>query len=196
MIIQHLKHPFHHTIIYNFFDAKALDEVKQEVLSLVPAIEATAPKDTHHDKLLSTRHTASLGLDEFFAEDRSKSKIISFTRDIFGLCNQEVLQSKDNPFIGYIPTSNHDITFLQLYKNGSSYFAHQDSAVLTMLYPIFLSKDFEGGKLTFPKHDYTPHLEDNSCLIFPSFEYHALSAVSSDDEGYVRASINQRLYIR
>jgi len=196
VIIQHLKHPFHHTIIYNFFDAKALNEIKQEALSLVPTIEATEPKDVHHAQLRNTSHTLSLGLDDFFVEDRNKSKIISFTREIFNLCNQGVLHSKDNPFIGYIPTSNHDNTFLQLYKNGSSYFAHQDAAVVTMLYPIFLGKDFEGGKLTFPKHDYTPHFEDNSCLIFPSFELHALSAVTSNDEGYVRASINQRLYIR
>jgi len=65
-----------------------------------------------------------------------------------------------------------------------------------MLYPIFLSKNFEGGNLSFPKHDYTPHLEDNSCLVFPSFEIHALSAVRSDEKGYVRASINQRLCVR
>ena len=196
MITQHLKHPFHHTIIYNFFDGKALDEIKQEVLSLAPTVESTEPEDAHHAKLLNTTHTGSIFLDVVFAEAREKSKIISFTRDIFSLCIQGVLQSKDNPFLGYVPISNHDTTTLQLYKDGSSYFTHQDAAVVTMLYPIFLGEDFEGGKLTFPKYDYTPHLEDNCCLIFPSFELHALSSVRSDNEGYVRASINQRLYVR
>ncbi len=196
MIIQHLKHPFHHTIIYNFFDGVTLDAIKQEVLLLASTSENNVPEDAHHTKLLNTAHTTSAWLDKVFEQERDKSKILSSTRDIFTLCNQGVLQDKDNPFIGYIPTSNYDTTFLQVYKNGSSYFPHQDGAVLTMLYPILLGEDFEGGKLTFTRYDYTPHLEDNCCLIFPSFEPHALSPIRSEDEGYVRASINQRLYIK
>jgi len=196
VIIQHLKHPFHHTIIYNFFDGVTLDAIKQEIISLIPVVESVVPEDAHHTKLLNTANTPSTWLDKVFGQEREASKILTSTREVFSLCTQGVLQDKDNPFIGYIPTSNHDTTYVQLYKNGSSYFPHQDAAVVTMLYPILLGKDFEGGKLTFTRYDYTPHLEDNCCLIFPSFEPHALSPVNSKDDGYVRASINQRLYIK
>lgn len=196
MIIQHLKHPFHHTIIYNFFDSVALGAIKQEILSLLPVAENNAPEGAHHTQLLNASHTLSLGLDDVFAGSREKSKIISSVKEVFNLCTLGALQDKDNPFIGYIPISNYDTTYLQIYKNKSSYFNHQDAAVVTMLYPIFLDKKFDGGNLTFTRHNYIPHLEDNCCLIFPSFEPHALSPVTSEDEGYVRASINQRLYVR
>lgn len=196
MIIQHLKHPFHHTIIYNFFDSVTLDVIKQEVTSLIPVAGSSVPKDEHHAKLLNTSHALSLSIDDIFVEDRSKSKIISATRDIFNLCSQGMLQDKDNPFIGYISTSNYDTTYLQIYKNNSSYFIHKDAAVVTALYPIFLDKKFDGGKLSFARYDYIPHLEDNCCLIFPSFEPHSLSPIISEGMDYVRASINHRLYIR
>lgn len=195
MIVQHLKFPFFHTIIYDFFDENELKEVLAEVTAL--SVETSPPMDDHHLQLETKAHTKSVSVDARFSDARDTSNILRNTRKLFHKISDRSIDLGANPFLNYVATSNLDTIFLQFYKNGSSYFTHQDAAVVTALYPLSLTQnDFNGGELSFTRYEYRPHLVHNCCLIFPSYEPHALSTVVSDTAGFVRASINQRMYIK
>jgi hypothetical protein len=195
MIVQHLKFPFFHTIIYDFFEENELSDVLAEVTAL--SVEALHPTDAHHLQLETKSNTKSVCIDDRFLEARDTSNILQNTRKLFQRITDRSIDLDANPFLNYVTYSNFDTTFLQLYKNGSSYFTHHDAAVVTALYPLRLTKNaFNGGELSFTRYDYRPHLAHNCCLLFPSYEHHSLSTVVSDADGFVRASINQRMYIK
>jgi hypothetical protein len=193
MIIQHFKYPFAHTIIYGIFDEVELTQIHNEVNEFIKnnVINAT---DKHHAHLFNKNKTTSLCLDEVYVNARDSSNILNLIQKVYTINLRGALTSNDNPFLKYITHSNHDNTYLQLYRAGSSYFEHHDKSVLTFLYP-FKSKS-TGGNLVFTDYDYTPYLSDNCCLIFPGFEQHLLTTVESDSkDDVVRFSINQRIYI-
>lgn len=197
MIIQHFKYPFMHTVIYDFFNPLELTLLKEEAIGLLPQAEQpTGSLDTHHDRLRGESRTLSISVDIAFGFDRAQSKILERTRKLFELASFGVLANTENEFIEYIAESNNDVTHLQLYQNGSSYFSHKDGAVVTALYPLMFDKTFTGGRLVFDRFNYAPHLRDGCCLIFPSYQPHTLEPIVSDEEGVVRASINQRVYIK
>jgi len=80
------------------------------------------------------------------------------------------------------------------YKNGSSYFKHNDLGILTFLYTIWDEpKTWKGGDLVFTDYDYRPYLRSNCCLIFPSFEFHEVETLRGEGTRY---TINQRIYIK
>lgn len=197
MKIQHLKHPFSHTIIYGFFNDKELLMLKEEALSLLPLASSMLDENTdpHHKRLYKMSHTLSMCVDKVFETDRTQSFILELTRYIFELCKNDVLSTLDNEFIEYIPESNCDQTYLQFYQDGSNYFSHKDNSVISILYPLYLSNEFEGGNLVFDRFGYRPNIQDNCCLIFPSYQPHSLDLIKSKAPGYVRASINQRIFI-
>lgn len=193
MLIQHIKYPFAHTIIYDMFDETELSQIHSEVDKLI-ANTVVRPSDEHHVRLSNENKTISLCLDQIYEGARNNSNTLKLIKKVYELNTRGALVSNDNPFLKYILISNSDNTYLQLYRDGSSYFEHDDKAVLTFLYPF--KKDSAGGNLIFTDYGYTPHLTDNCCLIFPSFERHRLSPVESDDkEAIVRFSINQRIFI-
>ena len=191
MRIQHLEYPFHHTIVYDIFDVDELAMIRTEIERYIDIQVNPNAKDEHHEKLLNTNGTLSFNLDALHATNRSGSSILSLIRKVYDLGAKGLL--KDNPFCGYITTSNADNTFVQLYKNGSSYFEHKDGAVLSFLYPFNYA---DGGELVFTEHKYIPYLTNNCCLIFPSFETHKVTPVITEKSDVVRVSINQRIYIK
>jgi len=193
MLIQHLKYPFPHTIIYDMFDETELTQIRSEVDEFV-ANTIVKASDEHHARLFSENKTTSLCLDQIYEGARNNSNILKLIKKVYELNSRGILVSADNPFLKYVSISNSDNTYLQLYRDGSSYFEHDDKAVLTFLYPF--KGDSTGGNLIFTDYNYTPHLNDNCCLIFPSFERHRLSPVEANDkEAVVRFSINQRIFV-
>lgn len=194
MEIQNLKYPFFHTIIYNFFDEEELKKVLLEIKEIDKLNLNIKTNDVHHKELLLKNNTKSYCLDNIYLEKRNQSSILDLITKIYNLNRKSKLNLEENPFLNYIGVSNSDTTFLQIYQNDSSYFEHQDASVLTFLYVFWEEpKSFEGADLIFTKYDYKPFLQNNCCLIFPSFELHKLSKMVSD--GAKRYSINQRIYV-
>tara|TARA_R100000306_G_C4356597_1_gene133058 strand:+ start:511 stop:1092 length:582 start_codon:yes stop_codon:yes gene_type:complete len=185
--IQHLQYPFYHTIVYNFFERPILKSILHELKTLTKVHH----KDPHHRSLLNKFSTEPFCLDNIYNDKREKSSILSAT-DIGTLRLHEY--GKLNPFLYYLPLTNKDTTFIQRYRNDSSYESHDDRAVLTCLY-LVKTKKYTGGDLIFSRYNYTPHLPHNSCLIFPSYETHQVSAISANTNDPVRYSINRRYYI-
>jgi hypothetical protein len=188
MQIQHLRYPFYHTIIYNYFDEEyqsIYDECKY-ITSTQPLPDFTG--DNHHTSLVKQYLTKPFLLDTIYEGNREGSSILQGLRKIYGL------NLKENPFSGYIPVSNFDLSFLVEYKNGSSYFKHKDLGILTFLYTVWDEpKTWTGGDLVFTNYDYRPYLRNNCCLIFPSFELHEVETLRGEGARY---TINQRIYIK
>ena len=127
-----------------------------------------------------------------FKDNRSKSHVLQFGRKIFHLGLEKYV--KQNPLLGFIPISTRDVTYVQRYQNGSYYHTHCDRSVLTAVHLIYV-QDFKGGQLYFPKHNYMPPLKHNKCIIFSGYDDHGVKEMKSHYKGYIRYSLNQRLYL-
>jgi hypothetical protein len=191
MKIIHFNYPFHHTIINNFFEQIELDLIIDEIMNYDESIKCL---DKHHCPLYENHNTISFDLDTIFKNNREDSKVLNILNKINDLDFENL--SKENPFLGYYLTTNHDRTFVSKYKSKSSYFYHKDGSVLTFLFVIFL-KPFNFGNLTFQKNNYVPNLNHNSLIIFPSYEIHKVSQIETETESneYLRLSINKRYWI-
>ena len=176
------------------FDENELSQINSEVNSFIE-MDVQNNNDPHHNQLFRENRTTSFALDDIYFDKRDDSNILKLIKKVYGMYRSGTLTPNQNPFLKYIPVSNADVTFLQLYKANSSYFEHDDLSVLTFLYPFKMNS--AGGNLIFTEYDYTPYLVDNCCLIFPSFERHRLTPVEFHKKDTVaRFSINQRIYIK
>ena len=193
LIIQHLQYPFYHTIIYNCFEKSTLKNILSELQGFTKPAKYYV--DEHHKSLGHTFNTEPFCLDDIYTNNRNKSSILQATERILDLKLDE--HGASNPFLSYLPITNKDTTFIQRYRQGSSYPNHHDGSVLTFLY-LLKVKEHTGGNLIFSKYNYTPHTPHNSCLIFPPYEVHRVSEVFSKtkDKDPVRCSINRRYYIK
>ena len=198
MKIRHRKYPFYHTLIEDYANEYELQMITKEI-SGYNKLEMRAMKellgggsDPHHENLLLENKSEAYCVDEMFKDNRSKSHVLQFGRKIFHLGLEKYV--KQNPLLGFIPISTRDVTYVQRYQNGSYYHTHCDRSVLTAVHLIYV-QDFKGGQLYFPKHNYMPPLKHNKCIIFSGYENHGVKEIKSDHKGYIRYSINQRLYL-
>ena len=187
MQIKYFKKPFFHTIIYNFFNDCEL----QSIFNEINGIENTCQllDDVHHAKV----NASSYSLDTLYDGQRNNSRILQLITKVYELSHTGKLDTALNPLLNYIGISNCDNTVLHAYSDKSSYFEHQDNAVLSFLYPLQV-KPYTGGDLMFG--NYKPKIQHNSLLIFPSYERHRVTPIQTNHKGIVRYSINQRIYIR
>ena len=187
MQIKYFKKPFYHTIIYNFFNDIELQGIFEEINSIEKS--SVLLDDVHHNKV----NANSYSLDILYDKHRTDSIILQLITKIYQISHQGQLDGLKNPFLNYIGISNCDNTVLHAYADNSSYFEHQDNAVLSFLYPLHV-KPFTGGDLMFG--NYKPKLDHNCLLIFPSYQQHHVTPIQTSHNGIVRYSINQRIYIR
>jgi Rps23 Pro-64 3,4-dihydroxylase Tpa1-like proline 4-hydroxylase len=194
MKISHYKTPFYHVIIDNFFTNEEIVEIHNEIITIQKSqsILTIREDDKHHYDLLHKNKTSSYCLDALYEGQRQKSSILRLVTKVYSLN----FEDHKNPFLNYIPISNQDMTYVNVYKNGSSYDAHQDGAVLTFLYVFYDEpRAYIGGNLIFPNYEYEPELLNNSLIIFPSYELHKVTEMVAEDH-VGRYSINQRIWIK
>jgi hypothetical protein len=198
MKIRHRKHPFYHTLIEDYANEEELQMLTKEINGYsklqMRAVQMRmgGRLDPHHEQLLLENKSEAYCADDIFAGNRSKSYVLEFGRKIFHLGLEKYV--KQNPLLGFIPLTTEDIIYIQRYRNGSHYYTHNDTSLLTAVHLIYV-QDFKGGELHFPDHNYTPPLKHNKCIIFSGYENHRVNEIKSDYEGYIRYSINQRLYL-
>ena len=198
MKIRHRKHPFYHTLIEDYANEDELQMLTKEINGYsklqMRAVQMRmgGRLDPHHEQLLLENKSEAYCADDIFAGNRSKSYVLEFGRKLFHLGLEKYV--KQNPLLGFIPLTTEDIIYIQRYRNGSHYYTHNDTSLLTAVHLIYV-QDFKGGELHFPDHNYTPPLKHNKCIIFSGYENHRVNEIKSDYEGYIRYSINQRLYL-
>jgi hypothetical protein len=194
MNIQNLSYPFYHTIINNYFADHELKKIQSEFDTLSKSLDSL-PKlkdDIHHQQLKDEFNTQTIYLDGVYQNKRDQSEILKLLYKIYDVD----FNFNENPLLKYLKLSNRDVSTIQLYKNNSSYFKHIDHSVLTCLYIFWEQpKQFTGGDLVFTNYDYLPNLENNCCIIFPGFEPHLVTTLSSSSHNISRCTINYRVYI-
>ncbi len=183
MRIHNLNAPFPHTIIYDYYSPRESSLILQELQSLVPVMtDKKATGDPRSDGMLG------LQLDWHYKDDRSKSNILQYNRQIFDITDKFA----DNKFMKYLDMCNEDLTQANYYPDGSEYKDHADHAVISAVSTFWEDpKTFSGGKLFFPEYDYSPYMENNTVILFPSFELHQVQKV----QGNGRFSLNQFFFI-
>ena len=125
-------------------------------------------------------------LDKHYKEDRYVSSILRYNRKIFNI------DLSDNVFSNYIKMCNFDVTQLNCYNGDGSYAPHPDLAVMSAVTLLHEDpKQYTGGELCFSDYDYTPKMENNTTILFPSFEQHEVKHI----KGSGRYSLNQFFFV-
>lgn len=197
MKIEYFNKPFHHTIIYDYFDDNEIISIKNEINQIKDGMLKNNydEQDRHHDELFKKFNVDSYHIDKMFENNRNGSVLLKAITKVYYLHNMGFFNKHKNSFLNFIPDSNQDITMLHGYRNSSSYPKHIDKAVLSFVYPFWNEpKDFTGGDLMFG--DYKPPLKSNCCLIFPSYEPHWVTKIKSKKSDIVRWTLNQRIFIK
>lgn len=196
-MIKYFKEPFDHAIIYDHFDEIELANIKKEIKTIHSSKidNDVFVNDDHHLRLIKDHSVTTYDLDCIYNNDRNQSDILTYITKVYHMAHQGVFDVKKFRNLEYIKYSNVDNTMLHGYINGSDYYRHHDQSVLSFLYVFWDEpKPFTGGDLIFD--DYIPELKSNCCLIFPSYEMHRVSKVITKNDGIVRWSINQRIFIK
>ena len=72
MIIEHLKYPFYHTIIYNYFE----DIEIQKIVNEIDNIEYQKLDDRHHTQLKNKAGSVPICLDNVYNDRREDSQVL------------------------------------------------------------------------------------------------------------------------
>lgn len=186
MDIKTYNNPFYHTIIKNIYDKKEEESIWQELEFL------NQPGKLQNSNL--TGDPGGINKVGIFLDDlynfRQVSNILTVNRKIFNIANL----FSDNPFSKYLEGCTYDRTMISYYENGSYYKPHKDRFILSSVTLFFKEpKNFSGGQLYFNEYNYTPNLNHNDMIIFPSCETHSVSEIliNAKKIGMGRYSINQ-----
>lgn len=194
MIVQHLKYPFYHTIIYDYFSRTEVADIYQDKKFLQSKGDPSQfidKEDFHHQELIKSSNVVCYSIDKLLGGESNTKRYMRKIISHFEIGSLEFT----NPFLNYIPLANQENCHLNIYKNESYYSKHHDGAVLTALYLFWEGiGNRNGGDFLFSEYNYIPHLENNSCIIFPSFVMHEVTKMTCDDS-ISRITINQRFYI-
>lgn len=205
MKIEFLDKPFEHLIIRDAFTDDVIDKLYLEVEFLETFLrnDTKFNFDSNNPVEYSYRQDGGT-LIEGYPTRVNKSGIFfsSFTdqyrnshiyTNLKSLLKQNIYDANNhNILIGYLNCLKcQDFTVLvSYYKNGSFYDNHFDTAILTGLYYLKpFGNCYQGGDLYFLDFDYTFTPEDNSFILFPSYIWHRVNKVSTDQEGTVRIAI-------
>ena len=181
MIVENLSEPFWHTIVHDFYTPEEEKLIWQELnyldLPNKPLLESFETEDC------GSINRSRVFLNSLYRY-RNFSKILEINRKIFSTEFTDLIKS--NPFSNYLLHSNFDNTLLSYYKNKSSYPLHIDESVISTVITFWRNpKKFIGGNLTFGEYYYTPKMNHNSLILFPSFIKHAVSETIIDDENEI-----------
>ena len=182
MQINTYKVPFVHTIINNYFEESELPSVFSEIDYL-----NRHSQDTQNNGDPKSSNMTAVHLDKHYKQDRHVSSILRYNRKIFDIDLQ------DNVFGNYIKMCNLDVTQLNCYNGDGSYASHPDLAVMSAVTLLYKEpKQFTGGELCFSDYGYTPKMDNNTTILFPSFEQHEVKHI----KGKGRFSLNQFFFVQ
>lgn len=209
----HNRDPYY-TIVYDFYTDDELSQIWQELTRLSKQSVLTSnPEETsgaYEDKLFimndprqaTQKKYLKLNygkfLDDLYAGDRKQSAILTLNQKILieEPNYKKQMTSGENPFNQYLFHINYYATLLNYYEQNHYYAPHIDLSCLTAISYFWKEpKLFDGGDLSFA--DYPNHrveIRNNSVLVFPSYERHAVSAVSLK-EGVPSGELNGRFAV-
>ena len=135
---------------------------------------------------------------DFFYTKRESSSILRLNRKPFSDETIRDTFARLNPYHFHYLKLDYDNTLLQYYENSDYYKPHTDHAMFSLV--TWFHKDpkkFIGGNFKFTDLDYTIEIENNMCVIFPSFLWHEVEEIKITEtnkyEPYGRFSMTQFL---
>jgi hypothetical protein len=173
-------------VIKDLYDSQELELIMDELDYLFKSDSLTRDK-----RYLSTAGNLAerkgVWLD-FFYEDRSMSPILNINRKPFA---NELIRNTVvglNPYHKHYENLTYDNTLIQYYENDDRYGPHFDKAVFSLVTWFFKEpKKFSGGNFKFNDLDIQFEIENNMCIIFPSFLTHEVEKVIIDEQDKLQA---------
>jgi Rps23 Pro-64 3,4-dihydroxylase Tpa1-like proline 4-hydroxylase len=187
--VENLSEPFHHSIIYDFYNEEEQKLIWQELEFLNKPGKMLPPKETG-DYYGSSPNKTGIFLEELYKDKTNFSNILTLNRKIYRI--KKLLF--DNPFSRYLDIINKDMTMVSYYEDGSFYKKHYDCYTISAVTTFWKKpKLFTGGELTFPNYEYTPKMDHNTMILFPSYEEHEVTEIEFDQNDGIngRYTINQ-----
>lgn len=178
MNIKIFSEPFPHIIIHNLLDQNEIKLIWNELIFFVPKM--LSPEHTHaakNERGTPKKRGYGIMIDSFF-NNKEDSDILFLMRKTVGIEVRHALENTSDLYLQLFKHINKGATLLQIYKNGDYYESHEDTSVFTAVTLIHnMPKKYQGGELYFDDYDFTPKLENNSTIIFPSVINHEVTEV-------------------
>jgi predicted 2-oxoglutarate/Fe(II)-dependent dioxygenase YbiX len=186
MNIQLIEKPFKYIVVDDFYDEDELKLVKEEVLAfqLYGAVAESVGGQNEG------KTGSGIFLDEVFARNRPKSKVLTANRKLF--CDELYEKAvKFDAYFGQLRNCTMDTTLINYYKDGEEYKPHRDLVTLSSI--TFLSiGEFTGGDFFFTEYAEIVKFKENRLILFPSCVIHQALPIKSKNDG-CRVSIAQFL---
>ena len=179
--------PFPHLIVRNMYTDEELDLIWQELDFLTYSFKLSDPSEYlgAKDALGNYLSNAKALRLETVYQKREYSNILNVNRKLFkdGFTQ---LFSELSPDLKFVPLVNVDTTKIRYYQNGEFYDPHTDYAYpcLSLSYFYREPKQFSGGELFFPSHNYEFDCLHNSMIMIPGYVEHGVKMVKTDEVPY------------
>ena len=188
MRIENLSEPFFHSIIHEVYTKEEQKLIWQELDFLNKMGKLLPPTETGDPN--SSPNKLGVFLDRLYKNNKKFSNILNVNRKIYKI--KHLLS--ENIFSRYLDVVDYDLTMVSYYGDGSYYLPHHDSYILSAVTTFWKTpKMFSGGELSFAEYKYTPKMEHNTMILFPSFEMHEVSEIFMENNDGIngRYTINQ-----
>ena len=174
--------PFPHIIISDFYNSVELKLIWEELNYYTKPGKLLEAKD--FGGVVDKTNSHALVLDNIY-NNRNISNILQVNRKLFN-CGVISEFAKLHPCCSFANLCNTDITKVRYYHDGDYYDSHGDYSMHFLSFSYFYKepKQFDGGELFFPDHDYFFDCKNNSMIIFPGWVQHGVKEVSVEDRDY------------
>jgi len=187
--------PFPHVLVENMYDERELELIWQELKFFThswklqdPAVFGAVEVAGEDESKRLLTNSKALVLDGVFSE-RHYSNILTVNRKLFINPYLTVLAEQDS-HLDALTLCNWDNTKIRYYSNGEYYEPHRDSWYPALSISFFHTepRNFEGGELFFPDHDYELPCDHNSMILFPGYVKHGVHRIKTEEEPFAGTS--------
>ena len=183
--------PTPHLILGEVFSDKQLRSIWREIDYFSQHMKDPDKTGSAADDGTPLKNNKGLMLGEFLGQENySRSHIVYNTRYTAWGCGLSS-HFRSKWMKNMYDNSNWDGTILSYYDTGDHYNRHCDNSAFTMLIWLWREpKKFTGGNFYFTdQSNYEIECKNNSGVVFMSSEYHAVSPVQVEEEGFGRYTI-------
>jgi Rps23 Pro-64 3,4-dihydroxylase Tpa1-like proline 4-hydroxylase len=176
MKIQHYNEPFPYIIVDDYYDAKELESIWEELRFLCnPNKLGNKTAAAFDDDKNNLKSNVGVFLESIYKESCHSNILTSLFKitDIY----HDVFNTHPSWFFHY-PSLTSNGCLLSYYEDGGYYKRHYDVSAITMCAWFYEEpRKFTGGDLTFSDYDLTCELKNNRVVFFPSQIYHEVAPV-------------------
>lgn len=169
------KKPFEHIIIDETYTEEELKLIFLELDYWSVSKNLMGPEHTFTARCengIPKKNNKGVFLDDVYT-NRAYSNILKLNRKIYNIQLNE-----PSTVLNFLKECNYDKTLISYYENETSYKAHKDLPILTLLTYLYKQpKLFEGGNLVLTEYDYQFEPCFNRTYIIPGVVEHEVTEV-------------------